>query len=318
MKVIIRTDASVKIGSGHVIRCLTIAKSLKSNGCEVLFWMEPLEGNLIDYIEQQGFFNITAAEPADLYIIDHYELNKEWEQYIRTYTRKLVVIDDVARVHDCDLLLDQNVVQDFEKRYIGRVPNDCIKLLGTRYLIMREEFIQARSNLRIRDKNIQRLLVFMGGSDPTDETLKILHALKWKHFMHVDIVVGNSNPNKLKIEHICNQRGYYYHCQIDYMAELMQFADFAIGAGGSTLWERCYVGLPSSSTIVADNQKDATLYAAKLGVTINLGWHEHVTVETYMQLLSKMNVRDMSEKCLELTMTERPNTWLYELLELIK
>lgn len=318
MKVIIRTDASVKIGSGHVMRCLTIAKALRNSGCDVLFWMKPLEGNLIKYIEQQGFSNIGVAEFADLYIVDHYELNKEWEQAIRAYTKKLVVIDDIARNHDCDLLLDQNAVQNFEKRYVGRVPNDCKQLLGTRYLIVREEFLKVRSKLRIRNNEVKRLLVFMGGSDPTRETLKVLQALEGKSFEHVDIVVGNSNPTKSQIEQICKQRNYFYHCQVDYIAKLMQLADFAIGAGGSTLWERCYVGLPSSSTIVADNQKDATLYASKLGVTINLGWHEHVTVETYVHLLSNLNVGNMPEKCLELTRTERQNIWLYELLELIK
>lgn len=90
MKVIIRADASFQIGSGHVMRCLTIAKKLRDYGCHVQFWMEPLEGNLIDFVKAEGFPNLTERQQADLYIIDHYQLGKEWEQSIRSFTKKLL------------------------------------------------------------------------------------------------------------------------------------------------------------------------------------------------------------------------------------
>lgn len=318
MKVIIRTDASVSIGSGHVMRCLTIAKNLRRNGWLVIFWMERLPGNLIDFVASEGFLNITAAQQADLYIIDHYQMNKEWEQSVRQYTAKIVVIDDLAREHDCDLLIDQNVYPNFEARYDSKVPIDCVKLLGPKYLIVRDEFIIARQQFQQRKNKIERLFIFMGGSDPTNETMKVLSALEGSQFTHIDVVVGSSNPMKEHIENICEKRNYYYHCQIDYMAKLMQQADFAIGAGGSTLWERCYLGLPSSSTIVADNQKEGTIYAEQLGVTINLGWYEQVTVETYRQLLANVQVNEMSHTALHLTENNEPNAWLKEILELMK
>lgn len=316
MNVIIRTDASVQIGSGHVMRCLTVAKKLCSEGCHVKFWMEPLEGDLIDFVVSEGFENITEARYADLYIVDHYGLNIEWERMIRIYAKKLVVIDDLARNHDCDLLLDQNVVPNYETRYDGLVPAHCVKLLGPKYLIMRDEFIEARQQLKKRNGGIKSLLVFMGGTDPTNETMKVLKALEYFTFEHVDVVVGNSNPVKEKVREICLAKGYHYHCQIDYMASLMQQADFTIGAGGATMWERCYVGLPSSATIVADNQIVTTEYAASLGVVKNLGWHEKVTVETYKNLLTNLTIEGMSEKGLQLTANKQPNAWLHEILEL--
>lgn len=324
MKVIIRTDASVEIGSGHVMRCLTVAKKLRAEGCHVKFWMKALKSNIIKYVAEQGFENCTEAEYADLYIVDHYELGIEWEQMIRAYTKKIVVIDDLAREHDCDLLLDQNVVPNYETRYDGKVPAHCVNLLGPKYLMMRDEFIVARQNLQKQHNIISRLLVFMGGMDPTNETMKILGALNNKKFSHIDVVVGNGNPMKARIEEICRERGYHFHCQIDYMARLMQQADFAIGAGGATMWERCYVGLPSSATIVADNQINTTEFAHSLGVVKNLGWHEQVTVETYKNLISniikneKISSAEMREKGLQLTANDRPNAWLHELLELMK
>jgi len=318
MNVIIRTDASVDIGSGHVMRCLTVAKKLRDEGWHVKFWMEPLQGNLIEYVANEGFENVEQAEDADIYIIDHYRLGIEWERSIRPFTQRLTVIDDLARAHDCDLLLDQNVVRNYASRYDGKVPVHCVKLLGPKYLMMRDEFIEVRENLRQRSGEVKRLLVFMGGSDPTNETMKVLKALQGFNFENVDVVVGNSNPMKETIREICLERSYVYHCQIDYMAKLMQQADFAIGAGGATTWERCYVGLPSSATIVADNQRETTTYAASLGVVKNVGWHEQVTVDTYVQLLAKLSVDEMSEKGLALTATKQPNAWLHELLELKK
>ncbi|MGN7478782.1 UDP-2,4-diacetamido-2,4,6-trideoxy-beta-L-altropyranose hydrolase [Solibacillus silvestris] len=318
MNVIIRADASVQIGSGHVMRCLTVAKKLRDDGCHVQFWMEPLEGNLIEFVKTEGFHNLTERQQADLYIIDHYQLGKEWEQSIRSFAKKIVVIDDLAREHECDLLLDQNIVPNYDTRYEGLVPATCVKLLGPKYLVMRDEFVEARQNVRTRNDNIERLLIFMGGTDPTNETMKILQALQYFNFLHVDVIVGNGNPVKQRIELICQERGYHYHCQINYMAELMQQADFAIGAGGATTWERCYVGLPSSATIVADNQRSTTEFAHTLGVVKNLGWHDQVKVETYKTLLSNIQIGEMSRKGLKLTATKQPNAWLQEILELIK
>lgn len=318
MNVIIRTDASVQIGSGHVMRCLTVAQKLREVGCHVRFWMEPLEGNLIDFVKAQRFSNIERAEQADLYIVDHYGLGIDWEIAISPYTKKLAVIDDLAREHNCDVLLDQNVVPNYETRYDGKIPAHCVKLLGPKYLMIRDEFIEARQQVMKRNATVKRLLVFMGGTDPTNETMKILQALNYFLFEQVDVVVGNGNPVKGTIEVICRERGFAFHCQIDYMAKLMLQADFAIGAGGATLWERCYVGLPSSSTIVAYNQIETTTLAGELGVTVNLGWHEHVTVETYRQLIKTLDITEMSDKGLKLTATERPNVWLDKITDILK
>lgn len=314
MKIIIRTDASTQIGSGHVMRCLTVAKNLRQHGCEVKFWMNDLPGNLIEFVRLQGFVNIQKAENADIYIIDHYLIGEKWEKRIRTFTSKIVVIDDLAnRRHDCDLLLDQNAVTNMESRYNHLLPEHCVKILGPRYLIIRDEFIKERQNLRIRTNGINKLLVFMGGTDPTNETMKVMMALEGFSFSSVDVVVGSGNAMKTQISDICNKRGYHYHCQIDYIANLMQQVDFSIGAGGSTTWERCYLGLPSSSTIVAQNQILATEYAEKLEVALNLGWHEQVDIKRYKDLLINLqfiNSKRLSENGLNLTKTDKPNIWL--------
>lgn len=307
------------------MRCLTIAKNLQKQNVNVVFWMEALAGNLIHYVQQEGFEVISNVRKSDLYIIDHYKIEERWEKELRNYTGKIAVIDDLAnRPHDCDLILDQNVIPNFESRYDGLVPKNCIKLLGPKYLIMRDEFIEARQNLNDRNNQVERLLIFMGGTDPTNETIKILKALIHfpDRFNHIDVVVGNGNTHKEEIKQICSKQGYYYHCQINYMAKLMKRADFSIGAGGSTTWERCYIGLPSSSTVVAENQSRTTKYAYELGAVLNLGWHEKVTEETYVELLSKLengevNLNQLSKVGLNLTDNASPNPWIDEIMELL-
>lgn len=323
MKIIIRADASIQIGSGHIMRCLTIAHNFQKRGHEVLFFMSPLEGNLISYVNAQGFRTITNWQSTDIILIDHYQIDFELERSLRKYANKIVVIDDLAnRKHDCDVLLDQNIVKNYQHRYDELVPKTCKKLLGPQFLIMRNEFIQARQLMPKRSGKVERLLVFMGGTDPTHETLKILEALQIANFQKIHIVCGNGNKQKEKIQEICYKSGYQYHQQIDYMAQLMNKVDFSIGAGGLTTWERCYVGLPSSSTIVADNQYDTTKMTEKLGAVINVGWHEKVTVETYRQLLNYIvshpeHLKSLSKKGLALTENKgNSNPWIDEILEL--
>ncbi|MBM6997247.1 UDP-2,4-diacetamido-2,4,6-trideoxy-beta-L-altropyranose hydrolase [Paenibacillus sp. DXFW5] len=325
LTILIRTDASSTIGSGHVMRCLTIADNFRKLGHEVQFWMERLPGHLIDLVEGRGFTVVQRAIPAHLLIVDHYQLDKLWEQSVRTIFNKIVVIDDLAnRQHDCDLLLDQNVVAGYERRYDDLVPVHCRKLLGPKYLIIRDEFIEARTCSLARRGRVERLLVFMGGSDPTGETLKVIDALVQvaTRFKHIDVVVGSSNMNRYEVKRRCEALQLQYHCQIDYLARLMQEADFAIGAGGTAMWERCYVGLPSSSTVVADNQHDTTIEAAKLGAIIHLGWHEEVDSSIYSQLIEKLPLMSeqlvsMSKQGLNITEAQGiPNVWIREILRM--
>ncbi|AXH98456.1 UDP-2,4-diacetamido-2,4,6-trideoxy-beta-L-altropyranose hydrolase [Sporosarcina sp. PTS2304] len=322
--VLIRTDASVAMGSGHVMRCVTVAECLRDRGCDVIFMMEPLPGNLIEWVKAKGFLVVQNFQPVDVCIIDHYGIDEGWERSIRDDVKKIVVIDDLAnRRHDCNMLIDQNMVPNFESRYDTLVPDHCHKLLGPIYLIMRDEFIQARRQAKVRDGRVHNVLVFMGGSDPTNETMKVLNALNGSSFTKVDVVVGASNVMKQDIELLCAEAGYTFYCQIDYMARLMEQADFSFGAGGSTTWERCYVGLPSSSTIVADNQLITTETAANLGAVYNVGWHEEVTVETYRTLIQSLQTervkwKQMSERGMELTESPRPNPWIDTIMELME
>lgn len=310
MNILIRVDSSVKIGTGHVMRCLTFAEMLRETGCYVGFVMRAGLGDLCEYVKNKGFdvfpiiHDSSFAQEKDVHltievirqmkmhidwcIVDHYQLDQQWEKHVQQYVHKVMVIDDLAnRPHDCHLLLDQNYYKNYEHRYIGLVPSDCKLFLGPKYLILRSEFYKAKKSLKSWSGIVQRLLIFFGGSDPTNETEKVLCALQRLPLndMEIDVVVGSANPNRLQIKKMCLDFNLNFHCQIDYIADLMKKADLSFGAGGVTMLERCFLGLPSIVTIVADNQRQSTADVAEYGAIWNLGWHEDVSVSDYAAIL---------------------------------
>jgi len=303
MNIFIRVDASIEIGTGHVMRCLTLASQLKKEGKNVFFICRRADGDCSPLIKEKGFkiihlpsirgslwkyieehWRLDAEQSIDILkkyhvhqlIIDHYSIDKKWEQLVRAYTDEIMVIDDLAnRPHDCDILLDQNFYLNMESRYEYLVPKHTSLLLGPRYALLRDEFIEAKSNIKPFKKKIERLFIFFGGSDPTNETEKVLHAiipLMKRYNIQVDVVVGNLNPKRLYIEQICkNIQGANYYCQINNISELMVNADLAIGAGGVATWERVYLELPTIVIAVAENQIEVASALATTNSIIYLG-----------------------------------------------
>ena len=331
MKVAIRVDSSTMIGSGHLMRCLTLAEQMrKEKNAEVHFISRDLEGNLHGKIKDAGFLlhvmphhsidkslggydawltvpqDVDAAETKDILrtlgkverlVVDNYALDIDWEHEMRPFTDEIFVIDDLAnRKHDCDILLDQNFYLNREKRYGGLVPNGCKLLLGPRHALLREEFSEARKHLRKRDGRLQNILVFYGGSDLTNETMKALRALRVFHEMKpemtVDVIVGASNPHQEEVRTFCDTADVRdwitYHCQVDNMAEYMARANLAFGAGGATTWERCFLELPAIVTTVAENQEKTTEDCAAAGYITYLGRAEEVTEEQIVSELCSM------------------------------
>ncbi|MEB1806645.1 MAG: UDP-2,4-diacetamido-2,4,6-trideoxy-beta-L-altropyranose hydrolase [Bacillaceae bacterium] len=330
MNIVFRVDASIRIGTGHVLRCLTLARMLHDHhqGVQIFFVCRTEDGHLSDYIRVNGFQvlelesntsldalldaketfrKVAHLKKIDWVVVDHYQLDITWEKEIKKQVSRLLVIDDLAnRPHDCDILLDQNYFTNYKTRYEGLVPNACKLFIGPQYLLLRPEFKAALRKGK-QEKSQNRLLIFYGGSDPTNETEKVLEALEsiQPYDLIIDVVVGTANPKRHHIEKLANERGANYYCQIDYLAELMTKASFSLGAGGVTMWERCFLGLPSYVTIVAENQLQSTEAASQYGAVYNVGWHEEINSDTYKRIIKKALSNDrshavMREKSFEL------------------
>lgn len=198
-----------------------------------------------------------AGRSIDWAVVDHYGLDAVWERSVRALASKIMVIDDLAnRQHACDVLVDQNLFADADTRYDERIPQQCRRLLGPQYAMLREEFTQRRSHAKVRSGSVRRILVSFGGVDATNRTALALAALTLLDLqdIQVDVVIGDQHPGHAAIADICRRPGFALHVQSAQMAQLMAAADMGIGAGGSATWERCCVGLPTLALAVADNQ----------------------------------------------------------------
>lgn len=277
------------------MRCLVLAEALHAQGHNIHFICRDLPGNQIAHLQKNTFrvhiltyqnFSqttlthlsqhqqwlgeqldveikqvltlLTKEKNADLLVIDHYGLDQQFESAMRPLVKKIIVIDDLAdRNHECDALVDQNFYLDLETRYLNRLPTHTKTFLGPKYALLRPEFNRLRGQLNF-STNIARMLIFFGGIDAPNATLKILQGLAHERFrdLFADVVLGEKNPHQTIIKDYCAAFPHYQvHCPAHNIAELMLKADLCLGAGGSSTWERCALGLPSILVTIAKNQE---------------------------------------------------------------
>ena len=346
MQFLIRADASLQIGSGHIMRCLTLAHKLRQHHHRVAFITRAHQGHLADAIRQQGFDCIllplpdhatTSAQPQrqpepacnelppsppapaiphaawlatsqaqditdcaphiralapDWIICDHYALAAAWQTAARALCHsKIMVIDDLHdRTHDADLLLDQNHAHTAAD-YAPLVPPSCRILTGTRYALLRDEFAQHRTiSLHQRATpparqpetalpHSQNILINLGGVDKDNHTLAVLQALSayvsgsLKALpIRATIIMGATAPHLASVQRYAATAPYpgQVIANAHNMAELMTQATWAIGAAGSTSWERCALGVPTLLLTIADNQRSIAAQLQRAGAALAL------------------------------------------------
>ncbi len=314
MQVAFRTDASLQIGTGHVMRCLTLADALRERGAQSTFICRPHAGHLLDLIQQRGH-TVKALAPADdafsapadpshakwlgtdwvsdaaqtqqalgdqmvdWLVVDHYALDRSWEQTLRPNTRRIMAIDDLAdRHHYSDLLLDQNLGRQ-AKDYGGLLSRHTQSLIGPAYALLRPEFAQWReySLQRRAQPQLKNLLITMGGVDQANasgQVLDVLNHCELPADLRITVVMGPTAPWLLHVQAQATAMSRPTHvlAGVNNMAQLMAESDLCIGAAGSTSWERCCLGLPAIQLVLADNQKgiNAALELAGSVLTVQL------------------------------------------------
>ena len=286
MNIVVYANASYNIGTGHVMRCLALADFLKSKGCKIIFMTDmSLPGNLSSLIVSKGYEIIkpcitTIPDSTDWLIIDNYHIDIDFEIRARKKTKYIMVIDDLAnRQHDCDILLDQNLYNNMNERYQELVPKNCKLLLGPKYALLRDEFLQERKTLKKRDGKINRILVNFGGIDHVDMTSRVLDILK-NYKIEIDIVIGKNSLYLDKLNQIFSKNQYFnLHVQTPNMAKLLAKCDLAISAGGTSIWERCCLGLPSIVVAIADNQLESSETLAENGLCFYAGFYNEENIE---------------------------------------
>ena len=329
MKVAFRVDASLNMGTGHVMRCLTLAQVLKDNGANVEFICRQHEGNLIDKIRSSGFnvyelelsdegrvdnklvhspwlgvtqqqdscdcIDILKSEKINWLIVDHYGIDKDWQQVLRPYFEKLMVIDDLAdRRHECDLLLDQNLLDDMSVRYCNKKPEQCQSFFGPQYALLQKDYEILHDKVKVRKSTIENILLFFSNMDLHGLTEKSLLALTQvdASFQNIDVVISKQSAHyekvKIQVEKLSNARLY---SDLPSLAFLMEKADLAIGAGGSTHWERLCLGLPSLVITLAENQESVSRDLQKMGLIELIGKADNIDVDMIASAIRKVLLR---------------------------
>lgn len=323
MNIVFRTDASRIMGTGHVVRCLTLAESLRARGASCQFVCRDHPGSMLAHIQANGFevrslpvslgavvvpaagqlapahsswlgvdwetdagqtLGAMSGVAVDWLVVDHYAIDARWERRLRPVSKKLMVIDDLAdRSHECDLLLDQNWFgEQTPGRYRSLVPASCRCMLGPSHALLRPEYAELRALMPPRDGMVRRVLVFMGGSDPLDQTGDVLDALMRPGLdqLVVDVVMGVNHPDPQGIARkVAARPASNLFSGLPSLAGLMARADLMIGGGGSTTWERMCLGLPAVVISIADNQTPTNLAMMKAGYIDFLGQGDKVSVD---------------------------------------
>ena len=333
-----RTDASDKIGKGHVTRCLKLASAMRMHGAECYFICRNHEGNLIKKIQQKKFkvcvlntlknsekekinsSNLThskwlgvdwktdakdtimalGSKKADLIIIDHYAIDSRLEQELRPYTKKIMVIDDLAdRNHDCDFLLNQNLGSSADL-YKNLIPKGCYQFYGPNYALLDPVYQHTRSKLKSPTSKISRILIYFGSGKYTIKLIEnILVSLNEPKLLDlkIDIVIDANIKNLSKIHKLLKfKKNVRVHSNLPDLAILMSSADIAIGAGGSTTWERCCMGLPTILVILAINQKLIGEFMHKAGAAIVLNKNKNLITQIKEAIFLLLNNKDLYTK----------------------
>jgi len=315
MRVLIRADASPTIGSGHIARCLTLARVLRKQGTHVAFACRLLPGHRLDSLASEGFETFALPDryrdedpqqaiesmlpwqadiaalaqaleshPAfDWIIVDHYGLDHHWQTAARRWAPRIAAVDDLAtRQYRVDLLLNQNL-SGTPEAYASLLTPDCQTLLGPRFAMLRDEFCCPAIEIKPRAR---RVLVNFGGFDAAMQTHHAMLALADLHELEVDFVAGADNPAWEQMQALAAYRpNWRLHSFVSDFYRLMTEVDLFIGAGGGTSWERAAMGLPTICIAVSNNQQANGEVMATSGAHVFLGNREHVSVEQLRQTI---------------------------------
>jgi len=239
-------------------------------------------------------------------VVDHYGVDHIWQDTMRPAYRQLMVIDDIAdRTHHCDLLLDQNLVANQDTRYAGKVPTDCRTLLGPKFALLQPQYGEQRAFAKPRLGRPTSVLVYFGGADLANLTGQVVRSLVRYSDVASHVVISRNSAHFEGIYEIAQAHDHIeLHSDLPSLAPLMVVCDLGIGAGGTTSWERCCLGLPSLVVTLAANQDPLTAELHRQGYVRWLGPHDGVTQDQLIAAIHTVLTEPLdppwSRKCMQL------------------
>lgn len=348
--VIIRVDGSVQIGTGHVMRCLTLADAMAFRGISCLFLARNLTEQLVDRIVTGGhrLVQLTADGPRPaagqgsygewlgttqehdaaasvaaitgeggaplLVIVDHYGLDEVWEKVVAAgISVPIFALDDLERRHECVFLLDTTFGKPPDA-YQSLVPAHCRVMIGSDHALLRPDFLKYRvKSLERLDRAfsygvpVRDILISMGGADARDATgwmIDGLAPLARKNDVRLHALVGAAYPHGAELDRRASglDGRLEVYRDIKDVAALLARVDLCVGASGSSVWERCCLGIPAINLVLAENQTSIGRILSDAGIVAdggvfepagNPGTWSQINVEPllYMRQLQSMSLR---------------------------
>ncbi|HEY8049495.1 MAG TPA: UDP-2,4-diacetamido-2,4,6-trideoxy-beta-L-altropyranose hydrolase [Ramlibacter sp.] len=300
MRVAIRTDASRRIGTGHLRRCQSVADALRREGAEAVFVCRAHDeisrvadqGRVIWLSHEQGF-TAQAGDPThaqwaacnwdrdadqtvaalqgqavDWVLVDHYAFDARWHERVAGALHcRVGVIDDLAdRPLAAQLVVDQNLAADHASKYAGVLQSPALILGGPRYAMLAPVYRTA-PRYRFR-RRVASIGIFMGGGDPNDFGSRVLRACRDVAGFDGDIELVSSSRNPNFEHHVALAqrwpRTHVLHDQAD-LSGFFARHDLHVGSGGIAAWERCCLRAPTLAIQIAQNQRAVLPQLAQLG-----------------------------------------------------
>jgi len=312
--VFMRADSGVRMGMGHVMRCLSLAQALRSRGRRVVFISHSEAAAVRSKVEREGCEWVGVErpqpDPADLaqtlkilgekaqrkerphwVVLDGYHFTPTYQQAIRHAGHRLLVVDDCNHLssYHGHVLLNHNAHGE-KLRYVH--DDDTVLLLGTRYVLLRREFDPFRRWKRSIPDRGQRVLVTLGGSDPDNVTARVVDAMirlaaGGVKGLEAVVVVGAANPHGPSLDALVRRAKFPVRIvrSPEDLSRLMAWAHCAVSAGGSTCWELSFMGLPALVVEVSANQRPVAEELSAAGVAVSLGVHMDLPVGAYCHTL---------------------------------
>jgi UDP-2,4-diacetamido-2,4,6-trideoxy-beta-L-altropyranose hydrolase len=348
MNVLFRVDSSRAIGSGHVMRCIRIAQLLTKQNVNCIFVCRNLSGNSTSLISDKGFKVMMMSDDIEndnlkvnwrkdamhtgqilentevrTLVVDHYNLDKKWEDYQRKFCKRIMVIDDLDnREHSADILLDQNLFPDMEKRYTNNLNSNCKKFIGLEYAFLDPEFVSQRKVLKKHKGVIETIFIYFGNTGSSNILRRVLNIFINNSLIDFDLnIIFSGDPSER--DRIVRLVGKYSFMKLldpqPNLAKLISSSDLSIGAGGSTTWERIYLGLPSIVITVADNQIECSEYLNSLGLIWLIGHQDEVSdkqiVKSIKEVIFERNLEKNSYECLSMPIGTKSELVIDQILQ---
>lgn len=312
MNILFRADSSSTIGTGHIMRDLVLSQQYAKKGHNITFATQELDGNINQKIVESGYglmvlksdsqdelLSVIKEFNVDLLVVDNYDIDYEFEKYIKDNSAvKILSFDDTYEKHYCDILLNHNISAD-KKRYKGLVPDKCELRCGSKYTLLRDEFLEEFPKKTA--SNHITVFLALGGVDSRELNIPILKILDNYNEIKVNVITttSNKNLNHLK-EFISDKKNIKLHINTSEIAKLMYMSDFAIVTPSVTVNEAHYMKLPFIAIKTEDNQNDIYQFLKKNNYLVLDKFETKPFIKTLDTMLNILKVQLVNFTCLSI------------------